>query len=61
MAQEVALLWQEIARGGKYSRAALDNLLLIVYEELGPLAAKFLWMRRLLFRLGMIRSYWTKK
>src|SRR5215510_13030909 len=42
MAHEVTLLLQEIGRGGKDSRAALDNLLPIVYDELRRLAASFL-------------------
>src|SRR5215510_11767900 len=42
MAHEVTLLLQEIGRGGKDSRAALDNLLPIVYKELRHLAASFL-------------------
>ena len=42
MAHEVTVLLQEIGRGGKGSRAALDNLLPIVYDELRRLAASFL-------------------
>jgi len=42
MAHEVTLLLQEIGRGGKDSRTALDNLLPIVYDELRRLAASFL-------------------
>jgi len=42
MAHEVTLLLQEINRGGNESRAALDNLLPIVYDELRRLAASFL-------------------
>lgn len=42
MAHEVTLLLQEIGRGGKGSRDALDKLLPIVYDELRRLAASFL-------------------
>ena len=42
MTHEVTLLLQEIGRGGKESRTALDNLLPIVYDELRRLAASFL-------------------
>lgn len=42
MAQEVTLLLQEMGRGGSEGRAALDNLLPIVYDELRRLAASFL-------------------
>ena len=42
MAHEVTLLLQEIGRGGQESRAALDNLLPLVYDELRRLAASFL-------------------
>jgi RNA polymerase sigma factor (TIGR02999 family) len=42
MAHEVTLLLQEINRGGNESRAALDNLLPIVYDELRRLAGSFL-------------------
>src|SRR5204862_2929143 len=42
MAHEVTLLLQEVGRGGQESRAALDNLLPIVYDELRRLAASFL-------------------
>jgi RNA polymerase sigma-70 factor (ECF subfamily) len=42
MAHEVTVLLQEIGRGGKDSRAALDSLLPIVYDELRRLAASFL-------------------
>ena len=42
MAHEVTLLLQEIGRGGKDSRTALDSLLPIVYDELRRLAASFL-------------------
>jgi RNA polymerase sigma factor (TIGR02999 family) len=42
MAHEVTLLLEEIGRDGKESRAALDSLLPIVYDELRRLAASFL-------------------
>ena len=42
MAHEVTLLLQEIGRGGKDGRAALDSLLPIVYDELRRLAGSFL-------------------
>src|SRR6185369_66844 len=42
MAHEVTLLLQEINRGGHESRAALDKLLPLVYDELRRLAASFL-------------------
>ena len=42
MAHEVTLLLQEIGRGGKDGRTALDSLLPIVYDELRRLAASFL-------------------
>ena len=42
MAHDVTLLLQEIQRGGKESRQALDSLLPIVYDELRRLAASFL-------------------
>jgi RNA polymerase sigma factor (TIGR02999 family) len=42
MSHEVTLLLQEIGRGGSESRAALDNLLPIVYDELRRLAGSFL-------------------